>query len=49
MRDVPHAPRGARIATIALWPTLRAPKFAEASFKVPSDAKELLIDIRVAK
>lgn len=30
-------------------PTLRAPKFGEASFKVPGDAKEIVIDIRVAK
>ena len=30
-------------------PTLRAPRFDEASFKVAADAKEVLIDIKVAK
>lgn len=30
-------------------PTLRAPRFDEASFKVAADAKELVIDIQVAK
>jgi uncharacterized protein (DUF2141 family) len=30
-------------------PTLRAPRFDEASFKVAADAKDLLIDIKVAK
>lgn len=30
-------------------PTLRAPRFDEAVFKVPSDAREVLIDIRAGK
>jgi uncharacterized protein (DUF2141 family) len=30
-------------------PSLRAPRFAEAVFSVAADAKEVLIDIRVAK
>jgi uncharacterized protein (DUF2141 family) len=30
-------------------PTLRAPRFDEASFKVAADAKEVVIDIKVAK
>ena len=30
-------------------PTLRAPRFDEAQFKVNSDAKEVVIDIKVAK
>lgn len=30
-------------------PTLRAPKFAEAAFKVPSDGNEIVIDVKVAK
>jgi uncharacterized protein (DUF2141 family) len=30
-------------------PSLRAPRFDEAAFKVATDAKEVLIDIKVAK
>jgi uncharacterized protein (DUF2141 family) len=30
-------------------PTLRAPRFDEASFKVAADAGEIVIDIKVAK
>ncbi len=30
-------------------PTLRAPRFDEASFKVAADAKDVVIDIKVAK
>lgn len=30
-------------------PLLRAPRFAEASFKIPGDSKEFVIDIKVAK
>jgi uncharacterized protein (DUF2141 family) len=30
-------------------PTLRAPRFDEAAFKVAADAKEVVIDIKVAK
>lgn len=30
-------------------PTLRAPRFDEASFKVAADAKDVVVDIKVAK
>jgi uncharacterized protein (DUF2141 family) len=30
-------------------PSLRSPRFEEAAFKVPADAKQVVIDIKVAK